>query len=52
MTTTNMKKLYKLQAEYNKVHERLGYLNNPSSIAAANKVLDGINSKMMTILNK
>lgn len=47
-----MNELKKLQAEYNKLHERLGYTENPSTIAAINKELDKIVEKMDQIINK
>lgn len=35
-----------LQAEYNRIHERLGHMTNPTNIAAANRTLDRIAEKI------
>jgi len=41
----------KLQAEYNTLHERMGYSTNPATIAAINKELDRISAEMTAILD-
>lgn len=46
------KKLSQLQAEYNKLHERMGYVEKPSTIAALNRQMDRINEQMNALLNK
>ena len=46
-----MDKLKKLQDEYNKLHERLGYVYNENTIKAINKQLDEICEKMDKLLN-
>ena len=46
-----MDKLKKLQDEYNKLHERLGYVYNENTIRAINKQLDEICEKMGKICN-
>ena len=52
MTNQERKTLEKLQQEYNKLHERLGYVYNESTIRAINNRLDKINEKMDTLLGK
>ena len=44
--------MQKLQAEYNALHERMGYANNPATIAAINNELDKISAEMTAILEK
>ncbi|MBR1444679.1 MAG: hypothetical protein IJ583_14235 [Firmicutes bacterium] len=46
-----MDKLKKLQYEYNKLHERLGYVYNENTIRVINKQLDEICEKMDKLLN-
>ena len=41
----------KLQAEYNTLHEKMGYSTNPATIAAINKELDRISAEMTAILD-
>ena len=48
---SEMDKLKKLQDEYNKLHERLGYVYNENTIRAINKQLDEICEKIDKLLN-
>ena len=48
---SEMDKLKKLQYEYNKLHERLGYVYNENTIRVINKQLDEICEKMDKLLN-
>lgn len=41
-----------LQAEYNRIHERLGTMTNPVNIAAANRTLDRIVEQMKAVDKK
>lgn len=52
MTNENRKKLEKLQKEYNRLHERMGYVYNPATISAINKELDRICDKMNALMSK
>ena len=51
LTAKETKMLAKLQAEYNEIHERMGYITNERNIAACNKELDKICAKMDAIIN-
>ena len=44
--------MQKLQKEYNELHERMGYTNNPATIAAINNELDRISAEMTAILDE
>lgn len=46
-----MEELKRLQAEYNEISERMGYMRNPRNIEACNNLLDKICEKMDKILN-
>ncbi|MCL2576933.1 MAG: hypothetical protein FWE27_02635 [Defluviitaleaceae bacterium] len=46
----NKNELAKLQAEYNALHEKMGYTKNPETIAAINRELDRISKKMTALL--
>lgn len=50
MTTTNRKKLEKLQRKYNELHERLGYVYDERTIEAINNQLDIICEQMDELL--
>jgi hypothetical protein len=42
--------MQKLQAEYNALHDKMGYARNPETIAAINKELDRISAEMTAII--
>lgn len=50
LTAKETKELAKLQTEYNKIHERMGYIYDERSIATCNKELDKLVAKMDKIL--
>lgn len=52
MTNQERKQLERLQKEYNELHERLGYSERETTIAAINRRLDEINEKMLAVLNR
>lgn len=52
LTAAETKMLEKLQAEYNKIHERMDYATSERCIAACNKELDKIVAKMDAIINR
>lgn len=52
MTNQEREELTKLQQEYNKLHERMGYVHNESTIRAINNCLDKIIEKMDALLGK
>ena len=45
-----MKRLAKLQAEYNRLHEQLGYMRSKVNIAAVNRRLEAIVAEMGKII--
>ena len=45
-----MTRFEKLQAEYNEVHDRMGYMTNPENIAAANRHLDRLVEQMNELI--
>ena len=47
-----MTKMQKLQKQYNKIHERLGYLRDARHIEAANDALDEIVEQMEKLMKK
>lgn len=50
-TAKEAKMLMKLQAEYNKIHERMAYIDSMRGIEACNKELDKLVAKMDAIIN-
>ena len=50
MKNTYETKMKKLQTEYNRLHDRMGYMRNEANIAAANRELDRIVEKMNALI--
>ncbi len=50
LSAKEQKMMERLQTEYNKIYDRMGYLYDERSVAACNRELDRLNDKMMAIL--
>ena len=51
LTAQQRRELARLQNEYDRIHERMGYMYSPAGIAAANRALDRLVERMDAILN-